>query len=100
MTKAEYANAKTTLANVNDILREGHLTQDDRVKFEALSVTLTERLIAPWIPLDWGRRGIVVALAAAGFYGVWAGAEFLVWSWPLTLIFSPRITGGNFHSVR
>ena len=100
MTRAEYANAKTTLANVNDVVRDGHLTPEDRVKLEALSVTLTERLIAPWFPLDWWRRGIVVALAAGGFYGLWAGAELLVWGWPLALIFSPRIIGGNFHSVR
>ena len=100
MTRAEYANAKTTLANVNDALREGHLTPEDRVKLEALSVTLTERLISPWFPLDWARRGIVVALTATGFYGLEAGAEFLVWSWPLMLIFSPRVMGGNFHSVR
>jgi hypothetical protein len=43
---------KAELANIDDALREGHLTPEERAEFEALSVKLSKQIIAPWIPID------------------------------------------------
>ena len=99
MTREDYFRAKAKLANVDDALREGHLTPEERAKFEALSAALSVQLVSPWVPLGWARRGMMLGLSAAGFCGLMAGVELLVWSWLLIPILSPRITGENFHAV-
>ncbi len=99
MTRKEYLRLKADLANIDDALREGHLTPEERARFEAMSVTLSRELVAPWVPMDWLRRALMFSFFSAGCYGVITGLEILLLSWPVMLIFSPRVMGENFHSV-
>ena len=99
MTRKDYLRTKAKLANIDDALREGHLTPEERAAFEALSATLSKQLFTPWVPVSWARRGIMLVLLGTGLYGIVAGLELLVWSWPMIIIFSPRIMGENFHAV-
>ena len=87
MTRTEYFRIKAELANIDGALREGHLTLEERAEFEALSVTLSKQLVAPWIPIDWVRRSMALGLFFVGLYGLVGGLEFLVWGWRLILIF-------------
>ncbi len=99
MTRKDYFRAKAKLANIDDALREGHLTPEERAELEALSAAMSKQLVTPWIPAGWARRGIMLGLLATGLYGLVAEMELLVWSWPLILIFSPRVMGENFHAI-
>ena len=100
MTRDEYFRLKSKLANIDDALREGHLTSEEKTKLEALSAELSRQLVVPWLPADWTRKAIMLGIFALGVYGLVAGHQWLVWSWPLALLFSPRITGENFHFGR
>ena len=99
MTRKDYLRTKTRLADIDDALREGHLTPEERAEFEALSAALSNQLVSPWIPASWARRGAMLVLLGAGLYGLLAGLELLMWSWPIIVVFSPRIMGENFHDV-
>lgn len=93
MTRVEYAKAKVTFADVNLALREGHLTPEERAQLQALSVKLSERLVSPWFPMNRACRAAVFILVAVGLYGATEGPDVLVWTWPVALFFSPRLTG-------
>jgi hypothetical protein len=99
MTRTEYLRIKAELANIDDALREGHLTPEERAEYGAMSVTLSKQLVAPWIPIDSARRSMALGLFSMGLYGLVGGLEFLMWGWPLIFIFSPRVMGEHFHSV-
>ena len=99
MTSKEYLRTKAKLADIDDALREGHLTPEERAELEALSAALSRQLVTPWFPASWARRGAMLVLLGTGLYGLVGGLELLVWSWPLIVIFSPRIMGENFHAI-
>jgi hypothetical protein len=99
MTREEYIETKAKLAGIDDALSEGHLTPEERAELQALSAALSERLVTPWIPAGWVRRGMMLTLAAVGVYGLVADLYVFLWSFPLIAVFSPRIIGENFHSV-
>ncbi len=99
MTRKDYLRTKTRLADIDDALREGHLTPEERAEFEALSAALSKQLVSPWIPASWARRGAMLVLLGTGLYGLVSGLELLMWSWPIIVVFSPRIMGEDFHDV-
>ena len=99
MTRKDYLRTKAKLEDVDDALREGHLTPEERAEFEALSAALSKQLVTPWVPLSWSRRGTILVLLGTGLYGLLAGFEFLAWCWPVIILFSPRIMGENFHDT-
>ena len=100
MTRDEYFRLKSKLANIDDALREGHLTSEEKTKLEALSAELSRQLVVPWLPAGWTRKAIMLGIFALGVYGLVEGHQWLVWSWLLALLFSPRIMGENFHFGR
>jgi len=99
MTRKDYLRTKATLGDIDDALREGHLTPQERAELEALSAALSKQLVAPWFPASWAKRGAMLVLLGTGLYGLLAGLEFLVWSWPIIVVFSPRIMGEHFHDA-
>ena len=99
MTREEYIRTKAKLAAIDDAMSEGHLTPEERAEFQALSTTLSERLVTPFIPPGWGRRSMMLTLSIVCVYGFVAELYLLMWSLPLIAVFSPRIMGENFHSV-
>jgi len=99
MTREEYSRTKATLASIDDALSEGHLTAEERAELQSQSAALSQKLVAPWIPVGWMRRGMMLALLAIGVGGLVAEMYVLVWSLPLIVIFSPRIMGEHFHSL-
>jgi hypothetical protein len=99
MTREEYRRMRIRLANIDDALREGRLTPEERSELEALSVTLSQRLFASWLPMGWPARILAAALFSLGLFGLLAGLKLLLWSWPLLVFFSPRIMGETFRPI-
>jgi hypothetical protein len=99
MTREEYIRTKAKLAGIDDALSEGHLTPEERAELQALSAALSKKLVTPWIPAGWMRRGMMLTLLAISVYGLVAEIYVLVWAFPLIAIFSPRIMGEHFHSL-
>ena len=97
MTRQEYAKAKAKLASVNQALREGHLTPEERANFEALSVALTGQLVSPWFPISLEGRALVLILSGIGFYGLFEGPVILLLAWPLSILLSPRLAGESLY---
>jgi hypothetical protein len=99
MTREEYIKTKSMLAGIDDALFGGHLTPEERAKLQALSTALSERLVRPWIPAGWVRKGMMLTLSAVSVFGLVAELYELMWSFPLIAVFSPRVMGENFHAV-
>ena len=99
MTRDQYLKTKSALTHIDDALREGKLTPEQRAAFKALSVELSRRLVTTWFPAGWLRRGTMLSLLVVGGYGFLAEMELLIWCWLITPLFSPRITGERFHSI-
>lgn len=97
MTRTEYLRLKAELAAIDDALHEGHLTPDQKARYEALSMTLSKRLVGPWIPQNWATRSVALGLFFTGLYGLLAELEILAWCWPFILMTSPRLVGDHFH---
>src|SRR5579864_5235963 len=97
MNRKEYAATKAKLASINQALREGHLTAEERTKLEATSVALTSQLVSPWLPVSREGRVFVLLLALIGGYGVWEESIVLMMAWPSLLLFSPRLVGGSLY---
>src|SRR4051794_3322251 len=99
MTREEYFTAKAKLATIDDALSEGHLTPEERAELQALSAALSGKLVTPWIPAGWVRRGLMLTLSAVSVYGLIVETYALIWGLPLIAVFSPRIMGERFHSL-
>ena len=79
MNKDEQQQLKDTLAEVTEALKDE---------------TLSGSLLSTWLPVDWGRRLIMIAIVALGLYYAIMEENFepLLW-WLVLPIFSPRIGG-------
>src|SRR5437667_2087776 len=99
MMRKDYLKTKAKLTDIDDALREGHLTPQERAELEAQSAALSKQLVTAWLPASWARRGIMLVLLATGLYGLLSGLEQLVWCWPVIVVFSPRIMGEHFHDI-
>jgi hypothetical protein len=97
MTRTEYLRIKAELAAIDDALHEGHLTSEERAKYEALSGTLSKQIVGSWIPRNWAGRSLALGLFLIGLYGLATGLEVLAWCWPFILTTSPRVMGEHFH---
>lgn len=97
MTRTEYLRIKVELAAIDDALHMGHLTPEERAKYEALSGTLSKQLVGAWIPKNWASRNLALGLFLTGLYGLLAELELLAWCWPFILLTSPRVMGEHFH---
>jgi len=93
MDRETYQEAKKHLEEVARVLREENLTVQERQNFETLQAQLAGVLLRPWLPVDWGRRSIMIVLFAVGVYGVLGGNCYLLLAWALLLFFSPRFVG-------
>ena len=93
MNKEKYEEAKKTSQEIERLLKEGNLTSEERQKFEELHAQLAGVLFRPCLPVDWGRRGIMIFIFLIGLYGMIQG--HLLWAliWLLLINFSPRIVG-------
>ena len=97
MTRQEYAKSKARLASINQALREGHLTPEERTNLEALSVALTGQLLSPWFPVSLTGRAIMLVLSGLGFYGLIEGPIILLLAWPLSILLSPHFAGESLY---
>lgn len=99
MTRDEYLKTKSALTYIDDALREGRLTSEQRAEFEALSAKLSKQLVTTWLPAGWFRRSAMLSLLVVGGYGFLTEVELFIWCWVIMPVFSPRIMGENFHST-
>src|SRR5574341_344723 len=99
MNKEKYEEEKKTSQEIDRLLKEGNLTSEERQKFEKLHAQLAGVLLSPFLPVDWGRRGIMIFIFLIGLYGMIQGHPLLALIWLLLLIFSPRIVGEVTHAL-
>jgi hypothetical protein len=97
MNRETYEQAKKQLEEIDNHLREGNLTAEERQKFETLKTQLAGVLLHPWLPVGWGRRSIMIILLIIGIYGLAEGRNYLLLAWVLLLFFSPRFVGELFR---
>jgi hypothetical protein len=97
MNHETYEKAKKQLEEIDKLLKEGNLTAEERQKYETLKTQLTEVLLHPWLPVDWGRRSIMIILLIIGIYALVEGKDYLLLAWLLLLFFSPRFVGEFFR---
>jgi len=93
MNRESYSDAKRTFKEISELLKEGNLTEEEKQRLETLHAQLAGALLHPWLPLDWGRRSIMIALFLFGLYGLIEGQNHFLWAWLVLLIFSPRFVG-------
>lgn len=91
--KEKYEEAKKASQEIARLLSEGNLTTEERLKFERLHTQLAGVLASPWLPVDWGRRAIMIFIFLIGLYGIIQGHPLLSVIWLMLLIFSPRVVG-------
>jgi hypothetical protein len=104
MTRKEYEELKWLLAETQAELREGNLSPVLTAALEHCSVAMAGALMSIWVPIDWGRRTIMIVLFLVGLYGVISGPLWLIVAWLAAATMSPRIFGevsfalGRFRS--
>ena len=97
MDKKEREEAKQTLAEINKALEDETLSDEQREELEIHAAGLSGALLSVWLPVDWGRRLIMIGIVAFGLYEAIGGNyQALIW-WLLLPFFSPRITGEVVH---
>ena len=93
MNRNTYEEAKKNLEVILKLLSEGNLSEEEKQKFEIMQAQLAGTLFSPWLPFDWGRRSIVIIIFLIGIFGLVGGNNYLLLSWLLLPIFSPRFIG-------
>ena len=93
MDRKTYEEAKKNSELIAKLLSEGNLSEEEKQKFEILQAQLAGVLLNPWLPFGWGRRSIMIILFLIGIFGLIEGNNFLMLSWLLLPIFSPRFIG-------
>lgn len=88
-----YEEAKALLAEIQYELSTQSLTPEQRAELERHAAALSGQLLRPWLPVDWPRRLIMVAIVGVAIQQSFGG-NFQVFFWWIFLpFFSPRIMG-------
>jgi hypothetical protein len=104
MTRKDYEEMKRLLAETQAELREGNLSPVLTAALEHCSAAAAGELMSIWVPIDWGRRTIMIVLFLIGLGGVISGPRWLIVAWLAAATMSPRILGkvsfalGRFRS--
>ena len=104
MTREDYEEMKRLLAETQAELREGNLSPVLTAALEHCCAATAGTLMSIWIPIDWGRRTLMIGLFLIGLYGVISGPLWLIVAWLAAATMSPRLVGkvgfalGRFHS--
>ena len=93
MDKEKYEEAKIYQQELYRLLKEGNLSPEERQKLEEVHAQLAGFLMSPWLPVDWGRRGIMICIFFMGLYGIIKAYTLIALLWLLLPLFSPRIQG-------
>lgn len=93
MDKEKYEEAKIYQKEIYRFLKEGNISPEERQKFEEIHAQLAGFLMSPWLPVDWGRRAIMICIFIIGLYGILQGYTLIALLWLLLPLFSPRIQG-------
>ena len=93
MNKTEREFLKVLLDGVHEKLKERDLSPEERQRYEQMAARYAGILLSPWFPVDWVRRGIMIAMAIIGFLGLIFANYNLMLIWLLLPSFSPRIVG-------
>jgi hypothetical protein len=93
MNRANYNEIKKLHEEFTQVLKKGHLSEEEKQHFEILQAQLSGQLLSIWLPFDWVRRSIMITLFLIGLYGLLKGATILLWTWLVLLFFSPRFVG-------
>ena len=93
MSQETQDDAKKTLEEVTELLKDETLSAEERHTLEMHQARLAGVLLRPWLPFDWGRRLIMIGILAFDVYGlVVENYQVFLW-WLLLPCFSPRIVG-------
>lgn len=93
MNRAQYEDTQKRLEEITDLLRGKTLSEKERNKTEALQMRLLSSLLSIWLPFGWKRRLSMASFFFAGIYGIVEAHYFLLISWLIVPLLSPRGTG-------
>ena len=97
MDKKTQSTLKKQLKEITELLKSDGLTIEQREEFELLSAKISGSLLSVWLPVDIGRRLIMVILFLIGLYGLMNGNNYFLISWIFLPMFSPRLVGEIAH---
>lgn len=83
--------AKQTLDQIHKMLRADDLTPEQRKQLQLHAAALAGALLHPWFPVDWVRRGIMIAIVFLGVQQGFAGNYEAMLFWLVLPLFSPRL---------
>lgn len=92
MTREQHEALKKQLAEIHKKLEEENLTPETRQDLEKQSALIAGLLMRSWLPFDWARRSIMIALFLVGLYGLRQHNDYFLVAWLFIWIFSPRAT--------
>jgi hypothetical protein len=93
MDKEKYQEAKIYQQEIHHLLKEGNLSPEEKQKLEEINAQLSGLLMSPWLPIDWGRKGIMIFIFVIGIIGIIQEHTLAALLWMLLPLFSPRIQG-------
>ena len=93
MDKKAQELTKETLSQVNKKLQDPNLTDEQREELQLHASALAGQLLSTWLPVDNIRRIFMLCFFLIGFLGFFTSYEWLVWSFLIAGIFSPRLIG-------
>lgn len=99
MKKKQFDEMKKTFNRVNKFLKEERVKPEERLKLEEIKDRLAGSLLTTWLPLDWGRRAIMIVIGICGICGLMLGNALLSLSLFLLPFFSPRIVGESVYAI-
>ena len=99
MNKKQNQQLKDLLEKFNNILENEDLSQDEREKIKQNIVRISGQLLSTWLPAGIMRKILMLAFILIGFLGFFSQYEWLICSFILAGMFSPRLVGETANIV-
>ena len=93
MNKKQNQQLKDLLEKFNNMLENEDLSQDEREKIKQNIVRISGQLLSTWLPAGFMRKILMLAFILIGFLGFFSQFQWLICSFILAGMFSPRLVG-------
>lgn len=88
-----YEEAKSLLAEIQHELATQPLTSHQREELQRHAAALAGQILSPWLPVDWPRRLIIVAIILVAIQQAFVRNYEIFFWWIFLPFFSPRVMG-------
>jgi hypothetical protein len=97
MNKEEQKELKGVLEELNNELQNENLTQEQKKEIELRKARISGTLMSIWMPIGIGRKILMGSFFLIGSLGFFTQYEWLIWSFLIAGLFSPRLVGEISH---